>query len=257
VAIRIGTSGWHYQHWRGGFYPPTLSPAAWLERYAQGFATVELNNAFYRLPETSTFEKWAGMLPADFVVSVKASRYLTHVRRLRDPVEPVHRLMDRAAGMGAKLGPVLVQLPPTLPCDTDALGRTLRAFPPGTRVAVEFRHESWFVASTRQVLEEAGAACCLTDVDGRPGPLWRTAPWGYVRLHRGRGRPPSCYGRTALHSWARRLSELWPTSADVFVYFNNDLHSCALRDAHRFASAATRVGLEPTRVPPAREVPLT
>lgn len=257
MPVLIGTSGWHYRHWRGGFYPASLPARSWLAHYSARFATVELNNAFYRLPEATTFADWGQALPDDFVVAVKASRYLTHVRRLREPEEPVHRLMERAGALGPKLGPVLLQLPPNLRVDAPALARTLRAFPRGTRVAVELRHESWFVPAVREVLREAGAAACLTDTAGRPGPLWRTADWGYLRLHGGRGLPPTCYGRTALATWARRLADSWPAGADVFVYFNNDAHGCAPRDARRFAAAAARVGLPASRVPAARETPLT
>jgi uncharacterized protein YecE (DUF72 family) len=257
VPVWIGTSGWHYRHWRGGLYPPSLPTRAWLAHYARLFATVELNNAFYRLPEGSMFASWAEMLPEGFVVSVKASRYLTHIRRLRDPVEPVERLMERARELGPKLGPVLLQLPPNLGIDLDALEASLAAFPRGARVAVEFRHESWFDLAVRRVLEDAGACLCLADRDGSRGPLWRTADWGYVRFHHGRSRPPSCYGRAALDSWARRLSELWPKTAAVFAYFNNDGHGCAPRDAHLFAGSLRRAGMTPSRVPSARDVPLT
>jgi len=257
VPVLIGTSGWHYRHWRGGLYPCALPARDWLGYYAQRFATVELNNAFYRLPEASTFASWAEMVPPDFVVAVKASRYLTHVRRLRDPEEPVQRLMERSRTLGPKLGPVLVQLPPDLRVDLDGLSKTLRAFPEATRVAVELRHESWFEASVRRLLEETGAAFCLADRAGPVGPLWRTTDWGYLRFHQGRSRPEPCYGRAALGTWARRLAELWPETADVFAYFNNDGCGCAPRDAHRFASAVRREGLSPTRVPPTRDVPLT
>jgi uncharacterized protein YecE (DUF72 family) len=255
--VHIGTSGWHYRHWRGGLYPASMPPRLWLERYAQRFSTVELNNAFYRLPDRSTFAAWAAVLPDDFVISVKASRYLTHVRRLAQPAEPVHRLMDRVKGLGPKQGPVLLQLPPTLRCDVAGLGATLAAFPPGARVAVECRHDSWFVPAVRAVLERRNAAWCWADAGGPRTPLWRTADWGYVRFHGGRARPASCYGRSALKSWARRLASQWSDECDVFVYFNNDLGGCAPRDAHRLAVALGSTPLTPTRVPTARQVPLT
>jgi len=257
MSIWIGTSGWHYRHWRGGLYPPSLPTGRWLAHYAERFATVEMNNAFYRLPERDVFARWAAVVPDDFVAAVKASRYLTHVRRLHDPAEPVARLMARAEALGPKLGPILLQLPPTLPIDLEDLSRALRAFPRGVRVTVEFRHPSWFVAATRRVLEEKGVTLCLTDTAGRHPPLWRTADWGYLRLHAGRAAPSSCYGRQALDTWAGRLANLWPDPATVFVYFNNDAHGCAPRDARRMAAAATRAGLRPTRVPPAHDVALT
>lgn len=253
----IGTSGWHYRHWRGGLYPADLPAARWLTYYGERFATTEINNAFYRLPERSTFEAWAASVPDDFVFAVKASRYLTHVRRLREPAEPVSRLLERTAGLGAKLGPILLQLPPNLRIDLDALGAVLRSFPAGRKVAVEFRHESWFVPATRALLERHGSAWCLTDTDGQKSPRWRTADWGYLRLHGGRASPPSCYGRTALRSWAEDLAALFPEPSALFVYFNNDLHGCAVRDAHRFAVGSDRAGLAPTRVAAARESTLT
>jgi uncharacterized protein YecE (DUF72 family) len=254
MPVVIGTSGWHYQHWRGLFYPRSLRSGDWLELYAQRFATVEINNAFYRLPEAATVAGWAATVPEDFVIAVKASRYLTHVRRLHDPEEAVRRMLQRMAGLGSKFGPLLLQLPPNLPIDTPALDATLAALS-GRAVAVEFRHPSWFTPETRRLLEKFGAALCLTDTRGPQTPWWRTADWGYVRFHQGRAQPPSGYGPAALQTWANRLAELWPDSADLYVYFNNDMHGCAPRDARRFAAAVGRAGLTPTRVPSPRQTP--
>ena len=249
MAVLIGTSGWQYPHWRRSFYPAQVAQAHWLEHYAARFRTVEVNNAFYRLPEKSTFESWRTRTPDDFVVTVKASRYLTHIKRLREPAEPVKRLMERARGLGPKLGPVLLQLPPNLRVDLDALEEALVQFPRDVRVAVEPRHESWFEPATRKLLESRGAAFCLTDrLGGRP-PFWRTADWGYLRMHEGRATPSPCYGRSALRTWAKRLAQLWPARATLYVYFNNDERACALRDARLFALAVKSAGLHPTRVP--------
>jgi uncharacterized protein YecE (DUF72 family) len=255
ITVHLGTSGWQYRHWRGGFYPETVRTADWLGHYARRFATVEVNAAFYRLPEVSTFRRWAEGTPDDFVVTVKASRYLTHIRRLAEPEEPVHRLLERCQGLGGKLGPVLLQLPPDLRADATALDRVLAAFPTGVRVAVEPRHDSWWVPEVRSVLEARQAALCLADRRGVLGPVWRTADWGYVRFHWGRARPDSGYGTAALEGWAERLAGLWPARADVYAYFNNDPNGCAPRDAHRFAVACRRAGLRPTRTPPPRETP--
>ncbi|MET7424450.1 DUF72 domain-containing protein [Dactylosporangium sp. NPDC005555] len=241
----IGTSGWQYRDWRGRLYPTGLPQRCWLEHYADRFGTVEVNNAFYRLPERSTFEAWRDRTPQDFVVAVKASRYLTHVRRLKDPREPVARLMDRAEGLGAKLGPVLLQLPPTMRVDVDALDATLAAFPEGVRVAVEPRHETWWVDEVRQVLRDRGAALCWADRRSRPvTPLWATGDWGYLRLHEGRAKPWPRYGRTALGTWARRLSDCF---RDAYVYFNNDPGGAAVDDAVAFAGLAGRGGNETGR----------
>jgi uncharacterized protein YecE (DUF72 family) len=252
----IGTSGWHYQHWKGGFYPGGVPASRWLEFYATRFQTVEVNNAFYRLPKGEMFSQWAAATPDDFVIAVKASRYLTHIKRLKDPAEPVARLMSRASELGARLGPVLLQLPPNLQANPGALDETLQHFPKGVRVAVEVRHPSWLSNEVRSVLENRGAAWCMADGGPIDIPRWRTAEWGYVRFHRGRGQPPSCYTRSPLETWARRLADLFDDRSDVYCYFNNDGHGCALRDARWFAAAVTRAGLSPTRVPAANETPV-
>jgi uncharacterized protein YecE (DUF72 family) len=249
MPVLIGTSGWQYRHWRGRFYPKGVAQSRWLEHYAERFRTVESNNAFYMLPKAETFAAWAERTPADFVMAVKANRYITHIRRLRDAAEPVDRFVANAARLGNKLGPVLLQLPPNLKADLASLADVLDRFPPAVRVAAEFRHASWFSDETREVLTARGAALCLADRHSRPASeLWRTAGWAYVRLHEGGASPHPCYGTGALRSWAARIAERWEVGSDVFVFFNNDPHGCALRDAAVFAREAERAGLEPTRV---------
>ncbi|MDQ3978062.1 MAG: DUF72 domain-containing protein [Actinomycetota bacterium] len=254
MTVLIGTSGWQYASWKGRFYPEDLKQAGWLEHYADRFQVVEVNNAFYRLPEASTFRKWAERTPADFIVGVKASRYLTHIKRLADPAEPVSRFLERATHLGAKLGPVLLQLPPTLVANQERLEETLAQFPAGVRVAVEFRHDSWYTNETRALLEAREAAFCLADSPRRTTPVWRTASWGYLRLHEGRAAPRPCYSERALEDWARRLADHWGPDEDVYVFFNNDPLACAVRDAIVFADVVNRVGLQPTRVPARDEV---
>ncbi|MEJ3748747.1 DUF72 domain-containing protein [Actinomycetes bacterium KLBMP 9797] len=244
--ILVGTSGWQYRDWRGRFYPDGLPQRRWLEHYAAHFATVEVNNAFYRLPERDTFAAWRDRTPGDFCVAVKMSRYLTHIKRLRDPEEPVARFLDRATALGDRLGPVLVQLPPTLRADAAALDRTLALFPPGVRVAVEPRHPSWWTDEIRDVLTARGAALCWADREGRPvTPLWRTATWAYLRLHEGRATPRPRYGRAALRSWVDRLDP----AADTYVFFNNDPGGAAVVDASALAALARRRDLAVTRTP--------
>jgi len=167
MPVLIGTSGWQYRDWRGRFYPDRLPQRSWLEYYAGHFATVELNNAFYRLPERSTYEGWRARTPPGFVMAVKASRYLTHVKRLREPEEPVARLLERARGLGPRLGPVLLQLPPTMRCDAELLDRCLRCFPSDVRVAVEPRHPSWWSTDVETTLTRHRAALCWADRCGR------------------------------------------------------------------------------------------
>jgi uncharacterized protein YecE (DUF72 family) len=265
MPVLVGTSGWQYRDWRGVLYPAGVSQRRWLEHYGSQYATVENNGSFYRLPSVQTFTDWRARTPDDFLMAVKASRYLTHVRRLRDPAEPVGRLLGAAAGLGDRLGPVLLQLPPSLPADPEALDDCLRAFADWradaraadgsrltsgkrVRVAVEFRHESWWTEQIRELLTRRGAAACWADRLGRPaGPLWRTADWGYLRLHEGAAQPHPRYGERALHSWVRRIAETWPDGGEVFVYFNNDPGGAAVYDAAAFASLAGAAGLVVTR----------
>ncbi|MCX5419733.1 DUF72 domain-containing protein [Streptomyces sp. NBC_00078] len=250
MTLFVGTSGWQYKDWRGVLYPAGCPARLWLEEYAEQFTTVELNNAFYRLPTRENFTAWRDRVPEGFVVAVKASRYLTHIKRLKDPEEPVDRLMSHAAGLGDRLGPVLVQLPPTLKEDAELLDECLGCFPSGTRVAVEPRHDSWWTTAVRKVLEARGAALCWADARSRPvTPLWRTTDWGYVRFHEGRARAWPHYGRRALETWAGRIAKSWTADDDVYAYFNNDATGAAVEDAMAFAGAARSMGLAVTRTP--------
>ncbi|GAA3653256.1 DUF72 domain-containing protein [Streptomyces iranensis] len=252
MTALIGTSGWQYRDWRGDLYPEGCPQRLWLEEYTRAFATVESNNAFYRLPSYDQFATWRGRLPEGFVMALKASRYLTHIKRLRDPEEPVERLMSHAAGLGDRLGPVLVQLPPTLRADGELLDRCLGCFPSGTRVAVEPRHTSWWTEEIRAVLERRSAALCWADSGSRPvTPLWRTTGWGYLRFHGGLARPAPRYGRRALATWARRIGDTWPADAEVYAYFNNDTGGAAVHDAAVFARAVARLGRPVSHTPSA------
>jgi len=250
VPLLVGTSGWQYQDWRGAWYPDGVPASRWLESYAQRFPTVENNGTFYRLAKPETFADWRARTPAGFVMAVKASRYLTHIRRLRDPAEPVTRLLKAAAGLADRLGPVLLQLPPNLQADAEALEDCLAQFqahaPAETgpvRVCVEFRHESWWTRPVMQLLRRHNAATCWTDRRGRPtGPLWVTADWGYLRLHEGAADPWPRYGRQALRSWLRRMTGNFPQNADFFAYFNNDQHAAAPADAEELAGLAEQAG---------------
>ena len=255
MPVFIGTSGWQYRHWKEAFYPRGVAQKAWLEFYAERFQIVELNNSFYHLPKAESFVSWAQRTPEDFIVAAKVSRYLTHIKRLKDPEEPVARFMKNASCLGSKLGPVLLQLPPTLQADLAALDATLTEFPDSVRVAVEFRHPSWFTPETKSLLEAHGAACCLADRNGEPvTPLWRTADWSFVRWHHGLSRPVPCYRRKDMTEWAERIAGSWSREEDVYAFFNNDPRGCALRDAHVFAEEVQGVGLTPTRVPGRDEV---
>ena len=260
MALWVGTSGWQYRHWRGKLYPRGLPTEAWFDRYAEAFDTVELNVTFYRQPRASVFEGWARRAPGGFLFAVKASRFLTHIRRLRQPRDSVERLMDGASRLGSHLGPILVQLPPDMPAEPGRLAETLAAFPTSVRVAVEPRHASWFSNEVRAVLRDRAAALCWADRRGPRTPVeraWATAPFGYVRFHAGRAGPPGCYGDRALATWLERVRAAWPAdAADVFLYWNNDGRGCAPRDAARFAELAAGAGVATSRAPEAEAMPV-
>jgi uncharacterized protein YecE (DUF72 family) len=251
VPLLIGTSGWQYRDWRDAFYPAGVPAKRWLETYATRFPTVENNGTFYRLAAPSTFADWRSRTPDGFVMAVKASRYLTHIRRLRDPAEPVARLLAAAASLGDRLGPILMQLPPTLRADPALLDTCLHEFTKqsralGTgdlRVCVEFRHQSWETEEVRQLLTRHNATLCWSDRRGRPlGPRWRTANWGYLRFHEGAAQPWPRYGKQSLRTWLDRVADAWSADNEVFAYFNNDQHGAAPADAAAFQAVADRAG---------------
>ncbi|HEX2849769.1 MAG TPA: DUF72 domain-containing protein [Acidimicrobiales bacterium] len=255
MPVWVGTSGWQYRDWRGRFYPERLPQRLWLEHYAAHFATVEVNNTFYRLPAPEVFARWAERLPEGFVMTLKVSRYVTHIKQLRDPAASVTRFLEHSASLGRFTGPLLVQLPPTLQADVPRLVDALAAFPPHLRVAFEPRHESWWTDDVAAALHARNAALVLADRKSKPlGPIWRTADWGYVRFHEGAARPWPHYGDSALHTWAERIASCWDGDADVFAYFNNDPGCWAVADAVTFARAVAATGRTATVTPDREEV---
>jgi uncharacterized protein YecE (DUF72 family) len=243
----IGTSGWQYASWRGTWYPAGLPQGRWLEHFATRLATVEVNNTFYRLPARQVFEDWARRTPEGFTITCKLSRYLSHVRRLQAPRQPIDTFLERVAPIreAGRLGPLLLQLPPTLRVERERLAEVLSAIPRDLRTTVEFRHDSWFTEPVFALLAEHDAALCLADRRSRPlAPLRRTASWAYLRMHEGTAHPRPCYGEGALRSWIDRLLGEWGPAADVFVYFNNDPRACAPANAERFVELARRAGAE-------------
>ena len=230
-----------YRHWRGGvFYPAGLRPADELRYYAERFRTVELNNPFYRLPEAATFRRWRGAVPTDFRFAVKASRFLTHVKRLREPADPLALLLERVAELGPALGPILFQLPPTLQLDLGRLGDFLDALQPDRQWTVEFRHPSWHHPEVYDLLGRRAVALCIP-VGGRVQPdLVTTAPFAYLRMHAGAG-PGGGFTDDQLRAWAGRIRGLRSAGKEVYVYFNNDWDGHAVRDA---AGLRTLLGLD-------------
>ena len=236
AQLWIGTSGWVYKHWMapvGTFYPDKLPGERQLPFYAEHFRTVEVNFSFYRLPERSVFETWRRQTPDGFLFAVKGSRYLTHMRKLKEPEEPLKRLMDRAMGLEQKLGPILFQFPAQWRLNFERLEAFIEALGayPSHPYAFEFRHESWLVPRVYDLLERANAALCLPVAPWTPLDLRLTAPWTYVRMHHGqRG---VGYGDEELETWAERIRSFLDKGADAYVYFNNDPEGHAVRDAER------------------------
>ncbi|MBV9524493.1 MAG: DUF72 domain-containing protein [Candidatus Dormibacteraeota bacterium] len=255
MLVRIGTSGWQYRDWRGPFYPEKLAQRAWLEHYAERFAVVEVNNTFYNLPTEDAVRRWHDTAPRDFEYVLKASRYLSHVRRLREPTDPVRTMMERFRPLGRSFTTMLLQLPPRFHADVGRLDAALAAFPRRIRVAVEFRDATWFSDEVRAVLRARNAALCVTDrLDASPEPDWPDLSWMYVRFHQGTASPAPCYRRAALRSWAARLAQRRDAVSDVYAFFNNDTRCCAPRDAAVFAEECAAAGLEVTRTPQPEEI---
>ena len=227
-VAHVGTSGWQYDDWRGPFYPTDVPQRRWLEFYSNHFHTVEVNNSFYRLPERDTFRRWRDQTPPGFVVAVKASRFITHMKRLRDPEEPVALLWERATGLGDRLGPVLFQLPPRFPVEVERLRHLLSALPSGMRAAFEFRDPSWYTDDVFLLLDDAGAALVWPDRPGLRHTLPALGGWLYVRFHQGSTEGPG-YRREKLRRWASRIAAA--DAGEAFIYFNNDPTGAAIRDA--------------------------
>ena len=230
----IGCSGWNYKHWRDVFYPRGLPASRWLEHYAEHFDTVEVNATFYRLPTLAATTRWAEGSPPGFVFAVKASRYLTHVKRLREIASGWSRLAPLIEPLvqTEKLGPILWQLPENFHRDDERLASALEVLP-DWRHCVEFRHESWFVPEVEDILGRHGVALVIGVDPSRPfQTLSRTADWRYIRFHRGRGREDN-FTRPQLEEWAERVGG-WLKDGDVYAYFNDDWGGHAVREALLF-----------------------
>jgi uncharacterized protein YecE (DUF72 family) len=231
-VIRIGCSGWNYQHWRDGvFYPPRLPPRRWLEHYARHFDTVEVNMTFYRLPKETAVSNWVRESPPGFVFAVKMSRYVTHIKRLRDLPPSLELFYSRIRPLVGtpKLGPVLWQLPATFRRDDERLAQTLEALPPG-RHCFEFRHESWFAEEVYELLRRSGVALVIGDTPERPFQAHElTTGWTFIRFHHGTRGRLSNYSERELEEWAERIED-WAGRGDVYAYFNNDRNGYAVRN---------------------------
>ncbi len=231
VSGRVGCSGWQYRHWKGNFYPSALPQKKWLEFYAERFDTVEINNSFYRLPTEKTFSEWRERVPDRFLFSVKASRYLTHLRRLKDPADPLELFWRRARRLGPKLGPVLYQLPPYWKRNEKRFFDFLDALPENALHVVEFRDPTWYTDEIFRAMEARGVAMCIHDHHASVSPRETVGPFAYVRFHGSPEHPEGAYSKRHLRAWAAWLAEEADSGKEIFAYFNNDAFSHAPKNA--------------------------
>jgi uncharacterized protein YecE (DUF72 family) len=238
--VRVGCSGWQYKHWRGDFYPADLPTTRWFQQYARTFDTVEINNSFYRWPDAAMFTRWREQAPRGFVYAVKASRFLTHMKKLKDPEEPLFRTFENVKELGSRLGPVLYQLPPRWPVNVERFEdflKTLRRVRADLKVGpyqtIEFREPSWYTDEIFGLLQKYNVALCLHDMQGSATGKIVVGPFIYVRYHFGTQKYGGRYEDARLDEWADWLAACARKGLKVFSYFNNDTGGHAPRDAVR------------------------
>ncbi len=231
AKLLVGTSGFVYDHWRSRFYPEKLAKAKWLGFYATHFTTVELNNSFYRLPSEANFANWRDSSPANFIFAVKVSRFITHIKRLKNTEEAVETFITRAKFLGEKLGPFLYQLPPNMHRNDEVLASFLSTLPQGMKYVVEFRHQSWLEEKVFEILGKYNVGLCIFDMPSFTCPLAVTADFAYIRFHGSTGLYFSCYSDEQLADWAEKLANLAANLKEIYIYFNNDAEAFAVRNA--------------------------
>jgi len=230
--IRIGTSGWHYKHWVGRYYPEDIRPGGMLAHYLRDFDTVELNNTFYQLPKEESFDSWRQSTPHDFVFAVKGSRFLTHMVKLKEPERGLVNFMPRAERLRWKLGPVLWQLPPRWNVNLERLEEFLQKLPPEHRYAFELRNETWMNDATLELLKKYNAAFCIYELAGYHSPIEVTADWTYIRLHGPTAfKYQGSYSDQQLEQWAERIENWKKKMKAIYVYFDNDDSAYAVNNA--------------------------
>jgi uncharacterized protein YecE (DUF72 family) len=229
--IRVGTSGWHYDDWAGRFYPADMKKSDWLSFYMQHFDTVEINNTFYHLPKETSIERWQKQAPKDFVYTVKANRYITHIKKLKDTAEELTRFYERIKPLGSNLGPVLFQLPPSLHKNIKLLAGFLDMLPKRRLAVFEFRQESWYCDEVYELLDKNGAGFCTHDMPGKVSPRIVTGKLLYLRLHGATGRYSGNYPTKTLQDWAQWIRQSAKPSQNIYAYFNNDYNAYAVNNA--------------------------
>ncbi len=222
ARVKIGTSGWHYLHWKGPYYPKKLPAKKILETYSQEFETVEINNTFYKLPEITTLKNWKSTVPKNFLFSIKASRYITHVKKLKDPKNSLKKFFQRIQTLKPKIGVILFQFPPKWSLNLERFEDFLKVLPKRYRYAFEFRDESWLCEEIYALLEKRHHALCLYEIGGKKTPKRVTADFVYIRLHGPKGAYQGNYSGQTLESWAKTFRSYKRKGLDVFCYFDND-----------------------------------
>ena len=229
--MRIGCSGWIYKHWKGLFYPETLPVKRWFDYYAGEFDTVEINNSFYRLPKAGTFDAWRNQAPAGFCYAVKANRFLTQAKKLKDCEEPLARMMAPFRHLGDALGPILYQLPPRFRVNLERLESFLKLLPRDVTNVFEFREPSWYTDDVLALLDRHGASFCAHDMPGSASPRVAVGPVAYVRFHGGVAKYWGRYSDEALLAWTDWIAGQARAGRPVWAYFNNDPEAHAIHDA--------------------------
>lgn len=227
----IGTSGWHYDHWRILYYPEKLAKPKWLQFYAQQFSTVELNNSFYHLPSENAFNTWRESTPEHFVFAVKVSRFITHIKRLRNLGSSMENFLSRACLLQEKLGPLLYQLPPYMKRNDEVLENFISSLPRKYHHVIEFRHESWLNDTVFQTLKRYNIGLCVFDMPDMNCPFMATSDFAYIRLHGSRRLYSSCYSDEELLQWAQKVIRLGKDVKTVYIYFNNDAEAFSIKNA--------------------------
>jgi len=244
-ALFIGTSGWHYRHWRGTFYPDRLPTSRWFTYYRSVFSSVEMNATFYRLPTVQAVLAWKNQAPPGFLYAIKGSRFITHNKKLSDPLPSLRRFRDVISHLGQTLAVILFQLPPSwgpnLPRLAEFLAAYRRIFPT-TRMCLEFRNQQWYGAETQRMLRDAGIGFCIYHLAGHDSPRLVTADFAYVRLHGSGSRYSGSYDAAALQPWADRIRSWRAQGIDCFCYFDNDIGGDAPRDAALLRTLAREDG---------------
>jgi uncharacterized protein YecE (DUF72 family) len=230
-VIRVGCSGWNYRHWRGPFYPEKMPVKRWFDHYSSVFDTVEINNSFYRLPSAETFGKWRDQAPPGFRYAVKANRFLTQAKKLKDCAEPLQRMLTPVRELGETLGPILYQLPPRFRVNLERLSEFVSLLPADLAHVFEFREKSWLTEEVLALLDARGMAFCVHDMPGSATPRWASGPIAYIRFHGGEGKYWGRYSDEGLLSWTDWIVEQSRAGRDVWCYFNNDIYAHAIDDA--------------------------